>query len=103
MYSKNASKNRRTLAVIMSVLLIFFILFVSLFIVIESDHDCTGEHCPICEYLHVFSRILNISDVLLLFKAAVSGISVLSFAALLCCTGMFVQENPVKDKVRMNN
>lgn len=39
---------RRLLAGLCGVFLLVSILFSSLFVVAEADHDCVGEDCPVC-------------------------------------------------------
>ena len=41
-------KNRRLMSGLCGVLILCSLLFSSLFVIVEADHDCGGESCPVC-------------------------------------------------------
>ncbi len=66
------SKAKRIFMLIISLALIFAVLFSAAFIVHESDHHCTGESCHICKLINVCIAALNVSGlIILLFAIAV--------------------------------
>ena len=68
-------KKNRTLALLLSFAVIFFLLSSSAFIVIHADHDCIGEGCEICEILCICAERLQqlvITFVLIMLVAAAS-------------------------------
>lgn len=46
------SKTTHIVAAIIGLALLVVVLFSALYIVSNSNHDCTGEHCPICACIH---------------------------------------------------
>lgn len=50
---------KKTIALFMSVILVFSFLFSFLFVVREAHHDCIGEDCPICECIEQCQGIIK--------------------------------------------
>ena len=50
---------KRALAIGISCLFIFILLFSHLFILAEADHDCSGEDCSICEMIAIVEKTLQ--------------------------------------------
>ena len=44
---------------IMAVMMLFIMLFSAMFIVLHSDHDCTGEDCPVCACLALCQKTIK--------------------------------------------
>lgn len=53
------TKNRRTAAILLTILIIFSLFFSAFFIAAETEHDCTGDNCPICHEIQVCLQTLN--------------------------------------------
>lgn len=53
------TKKQKTLAFLTCAVFILVTLFSILFIVKESDHDCTGENCPVCACIHQAEQTLK--------------------------------------------
>jgi len=70
-------KSKKTAAVIITVLFVFFVLFSHIFIIAEADHDCCGENCPVCEIIAVI-------------EDSIKGLSLLSSALIACGALIFV-------------
>ena len=100
---RNGSRQdaRKTAMTAVSVLMLGVVLFSACFIIIEADHDCSGEQCPVCAAIRLcectlrlivggtVTRILAPAAVCIAFVPAVS-----VFTA---------PETPVSRMVRMNN
>ncbi len=50
---------KQKLKVFVSLFVVFSLLFAFVFISLESNHDCTGEDCQICAYIHSFGNLLK--------------------------------------------
>lgn len=96
-------KLRRITAVILAVLMIAVVVFSSFTIAFESEHNCEGEDCRICECIESCIAILNNLGVRL--SSAVSAASVMLFlcAEAALVVSVFKKETPVTTKVRLNN
>ncbi len=94
---------RRSTAAIIGILMLFVMLFSAFYISAETDHDCTGEDCPICACIQQCENTLHqIGD-----GIASSAAVIIPFAFLLVSifhlASLFPQETLVSRKVRMNN
>lgn len=47
------TKRAKYMAVVLAFAVVFVMLWSSFYIAAESDHECTGENCPICEQISV--------------------------------------------------
>lgn len=52
-------KGKRFAAILAAALLSFALIFSLFFVVSESDHDCSGEHCAICHQLQICQTLLE--------------------------------------------
>ena len=50
---------RKNLAIVLAIVMIAFFVCSILFIAHESDHDCSGEDCPICEEISVLEKAIE--------------------------------------------
>ncbi|MBR4431384.1 MAG: hypothetical protein IKS75_08820 [Clostridiales bacterium] len=100
---KTQSGLNKAIAAITAIALLSVILLAGLFIILEADHDCEGEDCPVCECIEQCQATLH-----QLGTAAVTGMAVLFPILLLIASGIhFVRvvrrETPVSIKVQLNN
>ena len=93
----------RVLAVLLCVCICFITIFSFAFITLHSNHDCTGEDCPICtELAFAVSTLKTLSE-------AIGDVS-FSFSAfcmclvmLIGCISVFIKaETAVTQKVKLN-
>ncbi len=103
MKNSTLSKMYRTFAGIMALLMFFVVLFSAIFIVLHSDHDCTGEDCPICACISQCENILNGSGDNPVFSSAGVLPAVLVTASILISYCVVISDTPISVKVRMNN
>lgn len=53
------TKKMRSIALLVSFVVLFVMLCSAFYIVAEADHDCTGENCPICYQISVCQNTLK--------------------------------------------
>lgn len=56
---RKMTKKKRLIATLLTVMVIFVVLFSSLFIVENANHDCIGDDCPICYEISVCENTLK--------------------------------------------
>ena len=93
----------KTLAAVTATAMLTVIMLAGIFIIIESGHECEGEHCPVCECIENCHSLLN-----QIGSAAVTGITTVTTYALLiticiCSVRVMLKETPVSTKVRLND
>ena len=71
------TKRAKYMAAVMAFAVVFVMLWSSFYIVAESDHECTGENCPICEQISVCCNTI---------RTISSGIAAAVATVLLSCT-----------------
>ena len=83
--------------------MLLVILLAGVFIVMEADHDCEGEDCPVCECLEQCQTALHQTG-----NTPVICITAY-FSVLLLITGQILpvkvtlKDTPVSTKVRLND
>ena len=83
---RNNRINRKSIVGIFAILLLLLTIFSSVYIIVESEHECEGEGCPICHMIEVCEEILySIGNTLSFWRACYRG-SLLSF----CPWGAFM-------------
>ncbi|MCR5005884.1 MAG: hypothetical protein K6A77_08250 [Clostridiales bacterium] len=103
MLHPSANKSKRTAAGIMGLMMLFFVLFSALFIVVEADHECTGEDCPICLCIEQCEELMRQigTGIKVMAMAVIISLGVLS--AVCQCTDRVPLGTLVTEKVRLNN
>lgn len=96
-------KNKRVTAGIMSILMLAGVLLSIFFMAAETEHECTGEDCHICEALE-----LCCNTVKRLGEGTVAPITftvLMTFAAILLFSAEteYVRKTLVSQKVRLND
>lgn len=103
MENSRKAKMNKALAGIMAVMILLVTLFSAFFIISHTDHDCTGEDCPICACLQQCENILHgAGDGSLLTISGIIPI-VLATGFILISYCIVISDTPVSAKVRMNN
>lgn len=52
---------RRILALVTVVAFCLLVAFSSVYMMTQANHDCTGEHCPVCCQLHLCAQTLKLA------------------------------------------
>ena len=98
-----AKKKIRILSGIMAFMMLFVIVFFTVFIAREAGHKCHGEDCPICECI---ASCLNVLNHVGAVPGAVSGIVFIAVVYVLT-SGLFGRDirisTPVSEKIRLND
>ena len=98
------SNRKRILALVLCVGMLFVLFASSAYIAHEADHDCTGEHCEICENIAQMEALLQ--------SFALLGVVLLLLFTLLSFLRTFRVEEALRAclaptlvgwKVRLNN
>lgn len=103
MRDPKASGIIRITAGIMGLMMLVIVLFSAFYIAAETDHDCTGEDCPVCACIQLCeSTLRGISD-----GISVASSVIIPFLFILSAAALFVTAVPsdtlISRKVRMNN
>lgn len=101
--SEIAKHNKRAAACILGILLLFAVLFSSLTIAAEAEHDCKGEGCPICACIQQCENFLHQIGT---GTAAAAAIALPIMALYICIIPVSygtVQKTLVSQKVRLND
>ena len=75
----------------------------ALFIALETEHDCEGEECHICECIELCEAILQQVGTALPIVTASIVFSVVSIFLYLSDVDVFSLRTPVSQKIRLNN
>ena len=51
--------NKRIFRTLLCIAVLFAVAFSAIYIVAESGHDCTGEHCAICHQIELCKNLLR--------------------------------------------
>ena len=97
------TKRKRALSVTVCIVFLF-VTFASLFyIVLEADHQCTGEDCPVCANIYQAEQTLrNLSTGTIVYTAA-NPIPIM-FVLVMAGHVLFVSRTSlVSQKVRLND
>lgn len=88
---------------IIILLMLFVVLFSSFYIASETDHECEGERCSVCECIEQCEAVLgHISSCGLIVLAAASAV-ILVCAVLFSGREVLSASTPVSMKIRLNN
>ena len=79
-------KQRRGVAVLFAILVLFAISTSLFFLLHEAEHDCEGEGCPICAAITVCLDILNrLTKVFVIAAAALAFVKGILFPSFAFC------------------
>lgn len=98
-----ADRTGRIPALILSIVMLFAVLFSVFYIAHESGHHCGGDDCRICVCLEQCSSILQQAGYGALFLSSVPALFLLSVSAVVFTVFTTVRSTPVSCKVRLNN
>ncbi|MBR5417675.1 MAG: hypothetical protein IK109_06540 [Clostridiales bacterium] len=107
MQGRITSKPHRIVAGILSMLVLFIVVFSAFYVAMEAGHDCcaheAGHECPICECLEKCEAVLSV------FKSiSVRSVHAVFSVIVLLAIAHFESkkispETPVSSKVQLNN
>ena len=91
------------LSAVLCVLLVVSTFASALFIAMETEHDCGGEECHICECIELCEAILQQVGTALPIVTASLIFSVVSIFLHLSDIDVFSLRTPVSQKIRLND
>ena len=103
MEARSNSTLIRTFAAITAIAMLLVILLAGIFIILEADHDCEGEDCPVCECMEQCQATLHqLGSITVTGKTALFPILLLIVLSV-HIAAVFPKQTPVSIKVRLNN
>lgn len=102
MLNVRREKCKRVFAVLMAAFLLVILFFAVSLSTDNLEHDCAGEHCPVCECLHVCESVIQ--------QTGAGLVPVICFSlaiAAVCITALFFAAevfplNLITLKIRLN-
>lgn len=92
----------KALTVFTGAAVLFVVLFSSIYIMLEADHDCSGKDCHICETLENCQTTLHRIGTVPVTGSAVIVSAIFFIAVNLHEVRRSCNETPVSDKVQLN-
>lgn len=95
---------RKIAASLTVTVLLFVMLFSISYVTLESDHDCCGEECHICECLEACGNALRLvrTGSGTAAHAAIASSAVFFVITIVFASAVIGKETPVSDKIRLN-
>ena len=98
-----SEKRIKITAGIIILLMLFVMLFSNYYIAAETDHECEGEHCSVCECIKQCAAVRKqLSSCGLIVLAAVAAV-IFVRVVLLSGREILCAATPVSMKIRLNN
>ena len=95
----------RKMAASLTVMVLLFVLLFSIsYVTLESDHDCCGEECHVCECLEACGNALRLfrTGTGSAVHATVTTHAIFFVITIVFASAVFGKETPVSDKIRLN-
>ncbi len=103
MRNSNTFRALRITAGVMVLMMLVAVLFAAFCIAIEADHECSGDDCPICSFIHqCVSTFHSIGNGPAVRRAAAATIILISLVMAFAITALY-QNTLISRKVRLNN
>lgn len=97
-----SSTTKRIMAAVVTAAMLIVVLLSGLYIILEADHDCSGEDCHICECLENCQAVIHQTGSAPVSNAAVAVTLFFLASVCVCAHGRTHRETPVSDKVQLN-
>lgn len=94
---------RRSMAILVSMWLVFGVILSAFFISAEYDHDCTGDECPICQIITVCENFVKNAGTALAVVTALFAVIFAAVRALVKECDELLVDTLITRKVRLNN
>lgn len=63
------TRKKHVIAIVIAIVFVTVIIFSSAYIVAEADHNCSGEHCPICYQIEICQNTIKALTLYLIVTA----------------------------------
>ncbi len=94
---------RKWISGIVAFMLVFSMLFSTVYIAVESGHDCSGEDCPICFSLVQCEEIFRLFRFTVILLIPFIYLCVSSIEHINKPDNFFIAITPVSLKIQLNN
>lgn len=95
-------KRIRTLSVIACIIIIFAMLFSTVFLVYASNHECSGVNCPVCSRIHYYEQFFRMSGLSPDISAGLFVTGFLLICSILSIEMILIPNTPVNLKVKFS-
>ncbi len=96
-------KSNRIITGVIVIMMLFIVLLSAYFIASHVHHNCSGEDCPICVCIQQCEMLIRGLGSGVPDSAAVFTLLFVAAAVTSKTAGAILFNNPVSDKVRLNN
>ena len=93
----------RLASLCLGILVALSVLVSGLFLYVEMDHDCEGEHCPVCEILAQCEKVLTGMKEVCCHTSVAAVFLCVSAAFVALASWVQVRPTPVSSKIQLNN
>ena len=101
--NQNHTNNQKFIAVMMSAVIVFVLLFSSLYILKEADHHCTGNDCAVCACIQQCENNIRLLSCGTAAKPLYNLFTIFIIFILSFSTFNLSKTTPVTQKVRLDN
>ena len=91
------------IALSISLLLVFVLLASQFFVIVEADHDCSGEDCPVCRFLAIVENTLKKFSLAICVMATLLLVRAQSVKWHFSLREILPKQDPVSFKVKLSN
>jgi len=95
-------KPNRSVAGILAIMMLSVLLFSSIYIAHEAEHDCSGDDCPICACIRQCENVLRGTGKTYAVSTSLLPLFIV-FSAFVFTVCLLVLDTPVSKKIRLNN
>ncbi len=95
-------KDKRFAAGLTALIVALFVILASAYIAAETDHDCRGEHCPVCECIQRFRASMESGNILIPGPVALF-FGIVLISEMMRSFPVIGISTPVSFKVRLND
>ena len=103
MHNSMVKKANRTVAGIISIMMLVVLLFSAFYPVVEAGHECTGHDCETCACIRQCAELLRHAGETLAFAVFFLLSCVVFHIALFSKPCLAFHKTPVEARVRLNN
>lgn len=94
---------KKIFSVFVALVIVLTIFFSMIFISVNTNHDCTGDGCPVCEQIQVAENVLSKLTQAVVSVAIAISLCVLAQGSIIVFSNAIINNFPIKLKVKMLN
>lgn len=97
------NKSKKIIACVVTLMILSLLLFSSILIIKNIDHDCLGDDCPICHFIHDIEHVLkNLDNGKAVWSSSLFKI-LFYFNLITFISYSVLKRTLILEKVRLNN